>query len=351
MASQLSLHSGSPLIGSPITYQVRAASVNGETAFHRIIFQVKAILLQSGQTYESHEFTLSSPVESGELIAFDISSALRAVADTYEYTVVPPTNYPRVAFTLKVWDEYMQNGTLYENVGIVEERTTQYCLFGGFTDRERIVATQNGATGRKAQVMTRKPKTQAEVVMVGEQMVCPLSLASAVSCGQATIGPQSVVRNISSPGLQTINDHPVYAVPAGEKDRYEFRFVNGLGCLESVSVKSLREGEMNVTSTTNLRAIQETFGEFSRAVVTKKNDYETWKLTSGPLDEAWHSWFLHEFLMAKWAWIKVDGVWLTCHILPEETVTTINRYDGNPYEVDFSVRFDINGSPHGALEI
>ena len=108
---------------------------------------------------------------------------------------------------------------------------------------------------------------------------------------------------------------------------------------------------MNVTQEAFIRSIQETFGSFSRGLVAKKNDYETWKLSSGPLDEAWLSWFWHEFLMAQYAWIKVSGYWLPCHIVPEDTVEGPNRAEPNLYEVLFSVRFDLNGSLLTALAI
>ena len=116
-------------------------------------------------------------------------------------------------------------------------------------------------------------------------------------------------------------------------------------------MRSYRTTEMNVSSESYIRAVQETFGSFSRGLVTKKNDYETWKLSSGPLDAAWDSWFLHEFLMAKFVWVKIDGNWIGCHIVPDETVDGIDRTSGNFMQVEFSVQLDINGSPLAALAI
>ena len=49
--------------------------------------------------------------------------------------------------------------------------------------------------------------------------------------------------------------------------------------------------------------------------------------------------------MTSAAWIKVGTVFIPCHIVPEETVTGVNRADGSMREVHFSIQFDINGSP------
>ena len=145
--------------------------------------------------------------------------------------------------------------------------------------------------------------------------------------------------------MQTIGGRDFYALNSSSPDRLEFRFVNGLGCLESISLLSLRSVEMNITSETYIRSVQETFGNFSRGLITKQNDYERWKLSSGPVSPAMQAWFLHEFLMSSAAWIKVGTVFIPCHIVPEDTVTGVNRADGSMREVHFSVQFDINGSP------
>ncbi len=342
MAQGILIQGASPLIGSPITFRVQAAVISGECAFHRVKLTVHAGIYGGDYT----DLTLSSPAESGEILYFDVSSALRAVADSYEYTVEPPSAYPYIVYDLSACDEYMQNGEVHDNVGIVTS-TGHKAIFGAYSDLERILS----GGSKLAQHFTRKPNTMPEVVAVGETMVCPQSFASAISEGNVTTGPTSSVVSITEEGLQTVNGRQVYALPSGQKDRYEFRFVNGLGCLESISVHSLRTTEMNVTQESFIRSVQETFGNFSRGLITKKNDYETWKLSSGPLDNAWESWFMHEFLMAKFVWVKVSGNWLGCHIVPEETVKGVDRINNNLREVQFSVQFDMNGSLMSELAI
>ena len=188
-----------------------------------------------------------------------------------------------------------------------------------------------------------------ELVAVGESFVYPQSFDKPVSLGNVTTGPTSVEVEITQEGAQTINGRQVYAHRSAPQDRYEIRFINGLGCMESVSLRTLRTSEMNITKETYVRSLQETFGTFSRNLVTKENDYETWKLSTGPIDREWLSWYLHEFLMSTTAWIKVEGHWLRCHILPEESVTALSRTDNAILEVIFAVQFDMNGSLSSAL--
>ena len=90
MAQGLLIQGASPLVGSPITYKVQAAVISGECAFHRVKLTVTCFL--EGVDLASQALTLASPAESGEILYFDISSALRAVADKYEYTVTPPAS-------------------------------------------------------------------------------------------------------------------------------------------------------------------------------------------------------------------------------------------------------------------
>jgi len=336
MASNLVLKSGSPHIGSPITYKVTAASLTGIISFHRVVVKVKAAL----STDTDWTITqVSTPVNEGEIVELDISSALQAVADRYQYEPIPPTAYPFVKYSLSAYDEYMQNGEVHQTEEISNEGGN--ALFGAKTDLERLFSDGNST----AQHFSRKPKSEYEIVSVGESVVVPQSFPAPVSLGNVTTGPSSAVFPVTTAGMQTIGGRNFYALNSSSPDRLEFRFVNGLGCLESISLLSLRSVEVNITSETYIRSVQETFGNFSRGLITKQNDYETWKLSSGPVSPAMQAWFLHEFLMSSAAWIKVGTVFIPCHIVPEETVTGVNRADGSMREVHFSVQFDINGSP------
>ena len=345
MASNLQLYSGSPLIGSPIVYRCTAASPTGDVTFQRLKLKVHAGLSSEGVYYD---FEFSRPVQKGATVEFDISSALIAVAEKYEYTAEPPVHYPYIAFNLEACDEYMRNGQNSGDVGIVTNPGGR-ALMGAFSDMERLRASQSGRTTSR---FSRKPSTTPEIVIVGETYVRAEPMT--VTIGNISNGPkvfESVFTSAGSHsfyvGTERVN---VYAVAASQ-DRYQLRFINGLGCMESIAVQCLVNGEMQIKSDDYVIARQELFNTVSRSAVVKQNDREVWKMSSGPLDRAWQSWFLHELIPASQVWIHIDDMWVPCQIIPEETVKSFNRQTAAPLEVQFSVRLDINGSPMAALAV
>lgn len=342
MAQVIKYLSGSPLIGSPIVYTVQASVVTGTVSFHRVKLEITAGL----QDGEKVAIVDSSPVDSGENVQFDISSVLRSVAQGYEYTSTPPDNYPYIEFSLRAWDEYMQNGELHEDIGIVTNDGGR-ALMGGYSDLDRLIAADDDGGNKTTSVFTRKPTSMPEVVCDGEIYIRPANLEATI--GNITAGPQSVAHDIAidsdnPEGLRTVGGTQIYVVPK-QNDRYQFRFINQFGVMESIGVTSLRETSMAVTKNDYTITRQELFSQFSRYFITKQNDAETWKLSSGPLDLMWQQWFLHEFLMTTNAWIKIGSLWISCVINPDDTVSAVNRHDHSLLEVQFGVKLDINGSP------
>lgn len=348
MANNLYPYEGSPLCGSPIIYRVNADWVNTKCSFHRVKLAVRAAINGS----PSRDIILSSPAEPGEQLLFDVSSALRSVAETYEYTPEPPDAYPYLVYDVYAHDEWMLNGDVHEApddiTGWSISSTGHKALFGAYTDLERLLRTSGNYTARH---FTRKPKTTPEIIYEGHSIVVPRSFDEPISEAGISTGPTSEVFTFYSEGFREIGGRKVYVAKRRGEDTYMIRFVNSLGCLESVSVYSLRETDVNVTQTTYLRSVQERFSTFSRSAARKSDDYETWKLSSGPLDEAWQAWFIHEFLMAEQAWVWIGENWIPCHILSEETVAGYNRRKRGVCSVEFSLRLDINGSPLMALAV
>jgi len=354
MATITTQTSGSPLIGSPIVYEIQAGYYP-ESVFHRVKLQVVAGL--QGAEYTTIEMSvLAIDDESGELLRFDISSALRAVADDYIYSPVPPENYPYIQYYLVAWDEYMINGVTYEsNKDYFPDNyptSPLRALIGNYTDMERLLAGNN----KQAQVFSRKPTNSPELVMVGETFVKAIPFDNPVHSGSITQGQISRVYTVQENGLIdddgqiiSFSDANVYAIAPGNREGYQIRFINGLGAMESISVQPFKHVETNITTSKFTRAIQESFGNISRAFAVKSNDYEVWNLSSRPLDKLWKSWFVHEFLLAKWVWIGIranqsEVMWLPCHIIPEETTEIIDE-TGGMFTVNFSVQLDIIGSP------
>lgn len=382
MAQGISLFSGSPLIGSPIVYRVVPDLYGQNRTFHRIIVRVYAAL-ENDEDYTTFDF--STPVEikavngtaTTQPSLFDISSALQAVADKYAYAATPQERYPYIKFRIEAWDEWMIDSTVYPEQGVVQwpsvpagqQQFYGYAFMGAWTDLERMNANESGGVEYLDTLrMSRKPTSSPEIVFTGCEFIYPDQFQRSILdtdhmsedatpqfvSGAPDNGPRPLTYTPQAKGAATIGGHNIYAVPRPAEIGYQLRFVNGLGCMESLHVQSLIKREANIATAKHAIARQETLKKFSRSVVRKSNDRETWALTSGPLDEAWASWYIHEFLMAEQIWIGLtpqtsaispQTIWIPCHVVPEETIVLEDREKAQPLEVLFRLEMDINGSP------
>lgn len=348
MAQKINLTSGSVFAGNPITLTI-TPSVATKPSFHRVIVEVN---FDNGGSYETNKLTIPVTTE-GRDVSLDISSAIRIPLDSYAYAATPST-YPVVSWYVKAYDEYMDsNGKVHTNVGEVyypadgsknAGSTDLRCIAGAFSDMERL---KSGAT-KAVTLLSCKPTATHEIAVVGESFVYPVSYSAGQSLASSSslTAPASKEQAITKEGAQSIQGHPVYALPSSEADnRSTFRFINRFGCLESISVPKSYSQKLNVETTQYTKSIQETFNQFSRAAIKKQNDRESWLYQSDPLTEEWLQWYLHEFLMSEHLWMKVKGTWLPCTIAMEDEITIKDNTTQNMYSVSFTAKLGINGNP------
>ena len=332
MATITSTPGNKCLSHNPIIYIVQAGDPNGAT-FLRV--RIVATVTMSGA---SHQFVFSEPASSYENITFDISSAVRAVADLHPYAADTLNDYPALTHSITAYDDYLVNGEETSSTGTASETFTAY--IGRLTDRERL-------TGKSPLRWSRKPSNTPEICFYrpdaqGSSDDTVMHLLAGAFEDQSELAEPVV-------GIVPVKKGPTGAANifgiAWPQDGYEMRFINSLGVHENVFVRCLPSTEVNIKTDYYAIARLETLKNFSRGVTAKNNDYEQWRMSSGPLDRQWQQWWLHEPLMAKWAWLKVDGQWLPVHIVPEETTKGIDRSKADALTVEFTLRFDINGSP------
>lgn len=322
MAKIISLD-GSRYIGCPIVYKITAGDIDDSATFHR----VRLVVTITSSDGTSTAFEFSTPAADNEDVYFDISSAFRAMADQYEYTPAGMDSYPYWTLVADAYDDYLLNGVEHRGENQDHSVDGGHFYVGKLTDRERL-------TGERPAIYSRKP-TSAEVCFVNNDHLQAGTFGATPSVAKQTVAA----------GMATINGtHKIYGIPR-PADGFELRFINSLGVHENVFITCLRQSEVNIKGDFHTKAVQETLTKFSRGVNIKQNDYEQWKMSSGPLDRAWQQWWLHELLMARWAWLEVDSKWMPVHIVPEETTVGVDRAKGNLLEVQFTLRFDINGSP------
>lgn len=350
MAQKITLTSGSVFAGNPITLAIQPNTLTSKPSFHRVIVEVN---FDNGGSYETNKLTIPVTTEGNE-VSLDISSAIRIPLDNYEYTATPST-YPMVGWYVKAYDEYVDsNGEVHTQAGVVyypadgskDNMKNLRCIAGAFSDIERLKA---GAT-KAVTLLSCKPTDTHELAVVGESFVYPVSYSAAQNLlDSATLeAPSSEEKEITQEGMQSIHGHPIYALPSSEAEaRTTFRFINRFGCLESISVPKSYSQKMNVETTEYVKAIQETFNEFSRSVIDKKNDKEGWLFQSDPLTEKWLRWYYHEFLMSKHVWLRVSGIWLPCTIAMEDEITIKDNTNKVMHSVSFTAKLGINGNPLG----
>lgn len=370
---------GSPLCGSPISVKVKARALNvpegSILTFHRIMVEVKAGLsgLTEG-TFITQQFMAA--VESAEEVEIDISSALRSVADNYEYTC-DATTYPRIKFQVKAWDVYRLDGSVYDHQGEVTLPDTTnyyYSLLGKYSDMERIMAGYL----KLAYDFCNKPKTSPQLVCVGETFAYTPSFTGRESSADTDslprreglggslpgysfnnlpCGPTSEIIDITFEGEQQIGDITVYALPEEERhNRVQFRFINRYGVLDSYSCTTKAEQGNDIESENRTLAMKENFGTFSRGIMQRLSDKEWLTITTGPLEKDWLDWVRHEFLTAEHSWIFVptsetEGLWLRCLIEPEDSIKAYTFGKPDALTVSFKVRLDINGSINPNLAV
>lgn len=390
MATTLSIPSGSPLCGSPIILRVHVDSLtpSDTLAYHRIVVKVIAALEGVDTNYTDQMFyaTIGEEPQEGTTVDFDISFALQTLADKYEYVHTAAT-YPRIKFRIVVWEEKMVNGVPYtfnevEYPGKDQNNNDIYlfALQGAYSKADRRAAT-NGFKNVKD--FSRKPSSAPQIVCVGEtfaytpafngtETTPATSPFTGYGLDDLPCGPTSVVTTIANTGAQIIGGKSVYAMPKAKatRDRREFRFINSLGVLDSISVYSLAEVVAQADSTMFSKAVYESFAGFARAFYRKHDGPEKLKMSSGAVDRHWQQWFQHEFCMAKHVWMFVPdekanaanniattlssesyGAWLPVHITTEETVSLMKADGDEVLEVAFVVEMDDEGSYDSYLRV
>lgn len=306
----------------PVTVTATAVDYSGAT-FHRLRLKVKI--------NNASEFEFSSPVSSDALtVRFDISSAFRAVADSHQYSATELNVYPALTAEVTACSDYMKDGKEYPDEGKSPATIIGPLYAGRLTDMERL-------TGTTPARYSRKPTSSPEICFTGYQHLAPVATGGSLT----PVVPSVTAVTVPSGSVAGSN---IYGIVAPQ-DGYELRFINSLGVHENVFLTGFPKREVSISTEQFVISRQETLSQFSRGLAVKQNNHETWTLSSGPLDRQWQSWYIHEVLMARWAWLRIGEHYIPCHILPEDTIQALDRQKGDVLTVPITVELDIEGSP------
>jgi len=352
MALGITLDSGSPLIGSPVIYKVQASDLSvghPNLTFHRVIVEITV----DCDGFSTQTYLFSEPVQtegSSTYVYIDISSALRAFADSfvYEHQTSGTVSYPVMAVKVKAWDEFMSNGILTTNYQPYQEGgndwLTRYFIMGAFTDRERI----SGGKGRGVATLTRKPAT-GEVVPNTGVYVSPSAYSfteeSFFAGDTEPAAPATTVTDLSEQTAGqpfTLNGRSIYVDQQGLPFTH-FQFVNGYGVIESAFAVTYPDESITKSVKEYVMTVPMQFNKINRNVARKVASRHTFKMSSGYVTAAWQRWWQEEFLNTSQAWVLMDGAWLPCSIIPDEDTAGINQADDKLPEVLFTMKLNIEG--------
>nr|DAI03534.1 MAG TPA: hypothetical protein [Caudoviricetes sp.] len=344
MATNIKLTSGSVFNGNPITFDIMPVILKETPSFHRVIVEVKCGI--SGGNYETMR-QFENVLTEGKSVQADVSSALSTFCKSYEYNA-EELSFPLVKFRIKVYDEYMINGEVHPTEPIYYPTADGYLstIFGGFSDMERMLS--NGF--KSVQRLSRKPSSSPQLACVGETLVTAVAYAlpQDLLTSSDMAQPASLATLITDEGAQTVGGISIYAMPRSEAEhRMEIRFINSFGVMESVSVPTPQNVTLPLSATPYYISRQQTFSRMSRSVVRKEQGREKWRFVTDPLDEQWLRWYLEEFLLAQYAWIKIGGYWIPCTVMSEdEEVVFLDRTKEEMLTVTFFLELDVKGNPY-----
>lgn len=335
MAQSITI-TGSAFSGCPVIATIVADNLSSTPSFHRVKATVTAQL--SGNRGDSGTYEFTQPVKQASNVSvdIDISSAFRAIIDSFNYTSTPGA-VPYIIYSVSAIDEYMIDGELQQST-TAKNSGNYYALIGKFTDRERL--SGNFAITS----LSTKPSTIPEVVRIGTSYVYPSSYVFSAINTVPDSEPSSTVFPVLST-TTSINGKTVYPIAKSEDD-YEFRFINRRGMMESICLHSLRQTDIKMSSDDYTISRPETLSVFSRGITVKNSVHEEWKLATDPVDMSWFQWFVHDFLMSKYTWVNVTGLWIPCRVKMSDTAKGCNRQSRELLSMEFTCILDIDGNPY-----
>ncbi|MDD3037888.1 hypothetical protein [Bacteroides sp.] len=338
MAKSIVLSSGSLLCGSPIVFSVMPNTINERATFHRVKMEISAAL-STDSSFDN--YIQSAKAKNGVEVAFDVSSTLRSVASKYVYEYQTTDRvYPYLIYELKVYDEYMIDGILHEKEGVMSYGSTLYAYIGEFTDIERYLSSSS----KSVQRFSRKPKL-GEVCATDELLLYPTTLLEpALMDSVITTGQKVNVRSLSGlSGVNTFDGHTVYVVPSSS-NRIQFQFVNKLGVVESISVEVRKSLSYETITETDTVSVPSAFCPGRRILSRKGTKQQTYAMSTGALNEDWADWWINEFLdCTKGAWVKMEGIWVPCEVIPEDTIIVSDETTGELCTINFTIRLALSG--------
>lgn len=324
-----SMIGGTVFAMNPVIVNAKAGVFPDESAFRQTVLTVS-----DGRLSRSFRTEVSA---SGEVVCFDVSSALAGFLQRFEPDVLGFLSngsafvYPDVRYSVSVHDEYLLGGELV----ITEDQVSAEAgnaIMGGLSEIERMSSSPDVEVSMRGSDFSRKP-SEGEVFILGMPY-----LVSGFSDGAAFTRKVSLVS-----GMNTVSGRKVYADGDARllETRFCIAFMNPQGVLETVCAFG-KGKESADAGAERFNMFGEPSYRPSRSIVSKPSrHYQKFSLSSGLVSREWMRWWAYQFGVSARYWVFVGGIWVPCIVEPSQPeVFNQEKQDMESYDFDVTIALD-----------
>ena len=302
----------------------------------------------------------SAEVGTSMQISFDISSALRAIWNEYDFSdelaaaqdaksQQSAQSHLRqfIPYKLKVLTEYIEPSDKTYTVTESPVYDGGRCVIGSRTEMERYTATNADVSvlehsNKRNGDASTKPLSSPE--RVGKESIT--SWVDISPSGTKSIFyPSSVNSEEDDPGSrQSPYTGHAPVVVRDDVPYTDFLFVNRRGAVETCSARMLESLEISADCKVYSRKDLPSYKPSRSIISFASGGRRSWSMSSGYQTREWAEWWTMEFLMGRRHWMLYNGMYLPVAVSPAKKNAGI--YDRSKQQmpsVEFTVTMGFEG--------
>ena len=303
-------------------------------------------------------------------IEFEISSALLAIWNEYEYTdeqvsaqaaadtegsISQMVVRQQREYSLQISTEYIDDNGVFTVTDCQDSQGRKSipggkCMIGGRTELERsLITTAADAdisslehTNPRNGDASTKPRTTPE--RVGSDSITSWVDVSANGTTSIFYPADVLPQPDDTPGIQAGWDGHAPLVLRDSIKYVDFLFVNRRGAVETCSAQMLPSMNINVDSKQYSKTGRPSFQPKMSIMDIASGGRRSWSMSSGFITREWAEWWVLEFLMAKKRWMLYNGRFVPVTVDPAKKNTNIyDRTKQQMPSVEFTVTLALEG--------
>ena len=334
-------------IDNPIMVGVTNFTFPTDATFRQVVVTVSVFPMHEGSTDSVYKFYADASADN--TVWIDISTALRAAMGSWQ----PDINkiigtgdtlfsYPYATFNIAVFEKYLLDGVVYEDLGA--QQAMAYAYYGGWSEYERMITDKHPAdvylSNDKKKYISRKPidLLNGEIIEVGFYRTYSYFL-------NGMMYTESYLTTSTNEGGRVFDNYGSFWQLPVSGERRQFAFVNSLGVIETIMAQSRESLSYDIESNTKSLVTTPQYKPNPNITTHKTGGRNKWQMSSGKVNREWADWWVTEFLMAKKYWMLHNGMWLPVVVTPaDDSMEIYNRSENNLPHVDFDVQLAVKGS-------